>query len=186
MNNGGGWVNERNEEINEIYFWMKRMSEGWLWLIGCFGLGGLMAVAPPMAPPKERQTTTQSTHSIMSEVKSMKWKQLVEWMNKFICSWMKLMRQWNWWTERRPKQRPPLRGKPNNKLNFFSLWRNEMCLLSGVSCSSSLLHCLAPPISLLIGGLWAPPLCAAGLHSISFQEIPFHHLCFIDCWLKRN
>ena len=170
MNNGGGWVNERNEEINEIYFWMKRMSEGWLWLIGCFGLGGLMAVAPPMAPPKERQTTTQSTHSIMSEVKSMKWKQLVEWMNKFICSWMKLMRQWNWWTERRPKQRPPLRGKWMNGINWWRKKGTPPNQLKEWNVKSWLQK-------FTFGWLWAGG-SSAPHHSTSINFVDFRFSCF--------
>ena len=58
-------------------------------------------------------------------VDEMEWKQLVEWMNKFICSWMKLMRQWNGINERGPKELT-LRGKPTPAPINLSLWRRLM------------------------------------------------------------
>ena len=74
MNNGGGWVNERNEEINEIYFWMKRMSEGWLVWVGWIVVGYGPQRAQCSATKKANPTPNQQSWSKRTE-----WN---EWSNK--------------------------------------------------------------------------------------------------------
>ena len=79
-------------------------------------------------------------------VDEMEWKQLVEWMNKFICSWMKLMRQWNGINERGPKELT-LRGKPTPAPINLSLWRRLMELAAELLLAGQPAVALAAPFN---------------------------------------
>ena len=103
-NNEAEWVNgamiEKNCGMNEV---------GWFWV--CWWIVGYGLQRSQCSAMKEANQTP-------NQQGEMEWKQLVEWMNKFICSWMKLMRQWN--------------GAPTASRNyfsslllFFSLWKTS-------------------------------------------------------------
>ena len=86
-------------------------------LVGCVDwLGGLWAVAPPMAPPKKANSTT--TNPIQREWKEWskvrdEWNERMKFLNvaRPACSWMSGMAH----------QRPPAGGKgSNHKPNFLS------------------------------------------------------------------
>ena len=110
------WAAERKNERSEARFrnwWMLVLV--CLWLVG-YGRSSANGSAKRREPNQKPTMKSMKEESNESKwVDEMEWKQLVEWMNKFICSWMKLMRQWNGINERGPKELM-LRGKWNQSI----------------------------------------------------------------------
>ena len=104
-----------------VFQWSWRVWWSWVWFV-FVELGGLWAVAPPMAPPKEaNQTTNQTIQSNKEEERE--WSEPSQPLNQLKWKWIyslewKLIGQVGWWAERGREEWNELISETN--------WRNGM------------------------------------------------------------
>ena len=110
-------------QFNELIECCCSIGVWWSWVWFVFvELGGLWAVAPPMAPPKEaNQTTNQTIQSNKEEERE--WSEPSQPLNQLKWKWIyslewKLIGQVGWWAERGREEWNELISETN--------WRNGM------------------------------------------------------------